>query len=165
MALVLLSGRPGAGKTSYAEWLAAQRGFIHVDTDSEWATWGPLLCIRSAEAAIATANRARDLGPNVVIEWGFKMALLDCVRLLRDAGFDAWWLDGDEAAARQGYVMRRGDAPGVMAAYWTQVREIEAAWADLESFYGDHVIRTVTCVAAYAPHTSVASTMLPSGSP
>ncbi len=78
MALVLLSGRPGAGKTAFAKWLAAERGFIHVDTDSDWNTLGSLVAAQSAEAATEAFNRARDLGPNVVIEWGFRLEYFDC---------------------------------------------------------------------------------------
>ena len=80
MTLVLLSGRPGAGKTAFGSWLAAQRGFVYVETDGEWSKWGPLVCVQSLEATVATSNLARALGPNVVIEWGFRVALLGCVR-------------------------------------------------------------------------------------
>jgi hypothetical protein len=78
MALVLLSGRPGAGKTGFASWLAGRRGFVYVETDAEWGIWGPLVCVQSLEAAFVTRNLARALGPNVVIEWGFKVASLGC---------------------------------------------------------------------------------------
>jgi hypothetical protein len=161
MASVLLSGSPGAGKTAFASWLAVRRGFVHVETDAEWSKWGPLVCVQSLEAAVVTHNLARALGPNVVIEWGFKVALLDCVRLLRAAGFDAWWLDGDEAAARQGYISRRGHSLSVMAAYRVQVEEIGAAWPRLERFYGDHVIRTVTSGPTYKSFDEIASIMFP----
>jgi hypothetical protein len=159
MALILLSGRPGAGKTAFAHWLVAQHGFIHVETDLEWRTWGPLLCVQSLEDAVATCNRARALGPNVVIEWGFKVALLGCVRQLRAAGFDAWWLGGEEAAAYQGYISRRGTSPRVLDAYRRQVNEIQAAWPELECFYGDHIIRTVTAGPTYLPFAEIASIM------
>jgi hypothetical protein len=102
-----------------------------------------------------------NLGPNVIIEWGFKVALLGCVRQLRAAGFDAWWLDGEEAAARQGYISRKGYSPSVMAAYRVQVEEIRAAWPRLERFYGDHVIRTVTFGPTYKPFDEIASIMFP----
>ena len=76
MTLFLLSGRPGAGKTAFGRWLAAQRGFVHVETDGEGSKWGPLVCVQSLEATVATSNLARALGPNVVIEWGFRSRCL-----------------------------------------------------------------------------------------
>jgi hypothetical protein len=162
MTLLLLSGCPGVGKTEMGNWLVEHRGFIHVETDAEWGTWGPLVCSsQSPEAAAETRERARALGPNVVIEWGFKVGLLGCVRQLQDAGFDAWWLDGDEEAARQGYMKRRGNSPAVMAAYWAQTRDIQAARLELESFYGDHIIRTVASGPTYLPYAEIASIMLP----
>ncbi len=161
MTLVLFSGRPCAGKTAFSSWLAAQRGFVQVETDAEWSKWGPLVCVQSPEAAVATRNLARALGPNVVIEWGFKVAHLGCVRQLRAAGFDAWWLDGEEAAARQSYISRQGDSAGVMAAYRVQVEEIREAWPRLERFYGHQIIRTVTSGPTYMPFDEIASIMFP----
>jgi hypothetical protein len=91
----------------------------------------------------------------------FKVAHLGCVRQLRAAGFDAWWLDGEEAAARQSYISRQGDSAGVMAAYRVQVEEIREAWPRLERFYGDQIIRTVTSGPTYMPFDEIASIMFP----
>jgi hypothetical protein len=105
MTLLLLSGRPGAGKTKVGNWLREHRDFIRIETDdpAEWETWGPLLCgSQSPKDAAKVRDNALDLGENVVIEWGFLIQYFGCVRELRHAGFDAWWLDGDEEALRQG---------------------------------------------------------------
>ena len=138
-----------------------ERDFVHVNTDSEWTTWAPLLGVRDIEKAAATRDRAQQIGPRVVIEWGFKVAYLPCVRMLRDAGFDAWWFDGEEAAARQGYISRHDDSPPVMAAYLDQANEIQAAWPELQSFYGNQVVRTVTACPTYMPFTEIFSLMFP----
>jgi hypothetical protein len=162
MTLLLLSGRPGAGKTEVCNWLARHRGFIHVETDADWGQWGPLVCgSESPEVAVVTRDRARDLGPKVVIEWGFKVGLLGCVRQLQATGFDAWWLDADEEGARQGYMRRHGNSPVAMAAYWAQVMDIQAAWPELEFLYRDHIIRTVTSGPTYLPCAEIASAILP----
>ena len=101
----------------------------------------------------------RALGPDVIVEWGFKVALLGCVRYLRAAGLESWWFDGDEMAARQGYINRRGDSPEAMRAYQVQVDEIQAAWPQLERFYGDHIIRTVSAGPTYMIPNDIALSM------
>jgi hypothetical protein len=163
MTLLLLSGRPGAGKTKVGKWLAAHRGFTHIETDkdAEWKTWGPLLWgSQNPEVAAQVVAKARALGPKVIIEWGFQVHLLGCVGQLRDAGFDAWWLDGDEEAAHQGYMKREGGPP-VMGAYWAQANAIQEAWPQLECFYGDHVVWTVTSGPTYRTCAEIVSKMLP----
>lgn len=158
--LLLLSGRPGAGKSELGAWMAREFGFVHVDTDNEWASWGGAVCAESLQAAVATRNRARSLGPDVVIEWGFRPTLLKCVRYLRSAGFVPWWLDGDEPAARQAYITRRGSSPAVMAAYQVQVDAIQAAWPELQAFYGDHVVTTLTTGRTFVPLEVTAATII-----
>ncbi|HET9081111.1 MAG TPA: AAA family ATPase [Trebonia sp.] len=161
MTLVLLSGRPGAGKTEFCKWLASECGFACVETDAE-SRWRSLLQASSSpEKAAEAYNRARDLGPKVVIEWGFPVSALDCVRQLRTAGFDAWWFDGEESGAREGYIQRRGCSPSVMRDYSAQVQTIEARLPEIEHFYGDHVIRTVSTGRAYKTSDEIASIMFP----
>lgn len=159
MRLILLSGRPGTGKTAYGEWLVENLGYAHIDSDSLWDEWGSRLIVGTLDEAIATRNYARQLGEKVVIEWGFKVALLNSVRLLRTADFETWWFDGDESAARHGYMQRRGDSAPVMAAYQVQTSEINDAWPKLQKFYGDHIIRTVEQRPTYKTFDEIASIM------
>lgn len=158
MTHLLLSGRPGAGKTHVGKWLDEQHGFRHIETDTPAG-------MQTLNELLKGGQTPQSLGENVVIEWGFAIEDSGLVRKLRDAGFDAWWFDGDEEAARQGYIQRRGDSPEVMDAYWAQAGGIQQAWPELESFYGDdHIIRTVTSGPAgpeYLTCAEIVSTMLP----
>lgn len=158
--LLLVSGRPGAGKTAFGNWLRDNHGFVHIESDTEWE-WARLLCgaRRPAEAAV-TAARARARGQNVVVEWGFPTPLLECVRHLRQAGFDTWWFDGEEDALRYGYVKRRGVSRVTMETYWNQVNTIGETWPQMEAFYGDHVVRTVASGPTYLPFEEIASRVL-----
>lgn len=163
--LLLLSGRPGAGKTEVGKWLAERCGFTHIETDTDAG-------LRTLNELLGGDQTPQGLGENVVIEWGFMIQDFDSgyVRQLRDAGFDAWWLDGDEEAARQGYMMSRQHLSPeklrqAVIAYQAQVPAIERAWPQLESFYGDdHIIRTVTSGPTgpeYLTCAQIVSIMLP----
>jgi hypothetical protein len=156
--LLLLSGRPGAGKTTYAEWLSDHRGFARIETDLR-GDWIQRLCVEDLGQAQAARKAADGLGPNVVIEWGFFPSELASVRLLKLAGFDPWWFDGDEPAAREGYLKKRGSDANVVAACAAQLERILAAWPELEAFYGDHIIETVSPGPAHLPWEEVAALM------
>ena len=105
--------------------------------------------------------KARALGEKVIIEWGFRPKTeFHFVRQLQLAGFDPWWLDGDEKAAREGYMAAKGDS-APMHLYWEQVNAIEDVRPKLEKFYGDHIIRTVSPGPTYMTFEEIASIMLP----
>jgi len=152
---------PVRARPSSATGSAKKHGFVHIETDSDWDTWGRRVCVQSLQEAVTTHNQVRSHGPDVVIEWGFIPEYLGYVRQLRGVGFDAWWLDGDEEAARQGYINRRGNSPEEIAPYLVQLEAIQAAWPQLKRFYGDHIIRTVTAGPTYMPFDEVLSVMLP----
>ncbi|HUH70929.1 MAG TPA: hypothetical protein VLZ05_19855 [Mycobacterium sp.] len=172
MTLILLSGRPGAGKTKFAEWLHEHRGFTHIETDTAagWATLEDLLnAFQSPEGTAIVRDKARALGEKVVIEWGFRVDDFGWVRRLRDdAGFDAWWLDGDKQASFQGFVNAKSGTHSpkqlidAVRKYQVQADAIEEARPQLEEFYGDdHIIYTVTPGPTYLTFEKIASIMLP----
>ena len=116
--------------------------------------------VQDASSATESRDRALALGRDVVIEWGFVPRLLPSVRWLQSAGFECWWFDGDDQAARQGHIARRGDTPPTMDAYSRQIDAIEAIRPELEEFYGDHIIRTVSSGPSYMDPEEIASIML-----
>lgn len=144
MTLLLLSGRPGSGKTEYSGRLV-QIGFVAIETD-ERPDWLARLQVPSLDQAVSVRNEAKSLGPNVVIEWGYPPELLPSVRLLKTAGFAAWWLDGDPMSLVESY-KRRWSVDDPMQPgqpYRLQKDRIDAAWPGLEKFYGpSRILRTV----------------------
>ena len=111
MRLLILSGLPGAGKTTYACWLE-RRG------------WGRLSVDHSDQApALATAWWRAVGGDDtqlyaiarsytgVVIEWGFSPARLSEVKAMIDSGYDAWYFDGDHQAALASWKTAWPDMP------------------------------------------------------
>src|ERR1700735_4578366 len=94
--LVLLTGIPASGKSTYGRWLAANKDFLYIDLEhgapeSEvWAAiWGDVLAGEASAAyfisTVACKNRA------VVLDWGFLPQYLPIVRALQLAGAEMWW--------------------------------------------------------------------------
>ncbi len=159
--LLLLSGRPGAGKTEYSVQLA-RLGFAAIETDKH-PEWLERLQVSTLEQAVSVRNQARSLGENVVMEWGYFPVLLPSVRLLRAAGFDAWWLDGDPVALVESY-RRRWKVPDPMQSgqpYRLQKDRIDGAWPELERFYGpSHILWTVYAGPNYMTFDNFCSSVL-----
>ena len=101
--LLLITGIPGTGKTTYGDKFAKEFGFVHRDLEDE-----------------QTMNRfnaypAQFIGEllnekkSVVVTWGFGP---DCersvflVQQLRDAGFKWIWFDGNRSAALREFQKR-----------------------------------------------------------
>lgn len=78
VAFLLTSGLPGAGKSTYCEWLAQQHGYYHWETDVGWSEWSQLIGDAAAARHAAAAR-----GEKVVVEWGFEPMYLPRVRLMR----------------------------------------------------------------------------------
>jgi hypothetical protein len=158
VALLLISGRPGAGKTAFCRWLHSRRNYVHVETDLP-NTLSGRLAVQNALEAQATKEYALNLGDDVVVEWGFPPRYLLSVRLLKYVGFDAWWFDADEATARELWRKARGGSPP-MQPYLLQTQQIQEAWPRLNKFYGDHILRTVEPGPSYIGFDAIAARLI-----
>jgi hypothetical protein len=106
--LLFVAGIPGTGKSHFGQWLAHNRGYIHVDAeipgDLERAGLRSLWdeAYRTAEC-IRLAEHIRRLGRPLIFNWGFPLHSLPIAVALKTAGFDSWWFDADLIAARQAF--------------------------------------------------------------
>ena len=158
--LLLISGRPGAGKTEFCRWLRDTYNFIHVDTYTRPQILYSLV-VQTAIEAQATKEYMLGLGSDVVVDWGFIPDFIGSVRLLKLVGFDAWWFDADEATARELWRRARGGSPP-MAPYLAQTERIRQAWPKLSKFYRDHIVQTVEPGPTYPEFDAIAARILDS---
>jgi hypothetical protein len=124
-----------------------------VETDAEWNTWVGFLTDLRFETAVELRNRLRMLGPDVAFVWGFDPALLPRISQLHSAGLEPWWFRGDETAARESCLKRKG--PASIEAYATQVQKIERAWPQIEKVYRDRVLDVVSPGPKYLAHDAI----------
>lgn len=118
-AFIVVSGVPGTGKSTYANWLCQTYGFMHQDVD-----WQGL------PSASVLAQRP------LVVDWGFpanEPALTDCIALIRSWKANSarlWWFDGDREAALESF-LKRGTVPKQFWDY--QMAGIDDNWRKIEA--------------------------------
>jgi hypothetical protein len=158
--LLLISGRPGAGKSRFCQWLATDRGFVHIETDlpTQWAKWSRFLGGCTLASAKELSRDLRRINRDVAFEWGFAPDAIDCIGLFRKAGFEPWWFDGDDEAAWQGYQQREG--PVNPEAYELQVERIQKSWKAIEREFRGPIIQNVSAGPIYLPSEEVAGRIL-----
>lgn len=155
--LILLSGIPASGKSSYGQWLAREKGFLHLDVEKNG-----VLAKAGLEPVFHETFQSRDVMPfvrtlrsrerHVAVDWGFPPHCLWVIQALGRAGVDLWWFDGDREAARKAF-LKRGTV--AVANLDRQMGAIERAWPDIASTFGTHILRTVAAGPSYLAWSDV----------
>lgn len=127
-ALLLLSGVPATGKSTFGRWLERNCNVAHIDLENGGLgrfalapAWHPICRLPPPPDVTPFVSALRGLGRPVALDWGFPPVWLPLVMALHEAGIAAWWFDGDRVAARRVF-MERDTVP--VAALDRQVREI-----------------------------------------
>ncbi len=121
--LILITGVPGTGKTTVANYLALKHDFTHYDRE-DILNWSPDLMNLWRYSLRTFVMTAKLANPKVVISWGFMPGEDDAViKLLIGMGFKMFWFDGDRAAARRTF-LKRGTVPEKL--FNEQVERIDA---------------------------------------
>ena len=73
---LLLSGIPGAGKSTYARWLSSEHGYVVIEQDAgDFQRFGLLPLLPHPHVApldvSAFVGQLQKVGNPVVVEWGF----------------------------------------------------------------------------------------------
>lgn len=136
--LMVVWGVPGSGKSHFARWLVANKGYAHAETDA------------GLQAALEQASVALERGRPAVIEWGVYVEpnAIGTVRQWRDQGADPWWFDADpRAAAFHAWKLenRRRSRSFNDKKWYEVVDVIVRNWHLVEHFFGpDRILYPVT---------------------
>jgi len=146
--LIILSGIPGTGKSTYSHWLHECYDFTHHDVDVMGLPSDSLLDSR-----------------RLVVDWGFpaiEPRLTTCLALIgtwTDLGAELWWFDGDREAALQSFLYR-GTVP--RSAWNVQMRGIVENWERISKVVGERVVDVIRQTDRLSNH-AIFEQMFPSG--
>ena len=164
--VLVLWGVPGVGKSTFADWLVKEKGFVRVDSDAGGAgdtraakAWrGVLATLGTAQqfAALREFMKVAPYNPRpVVVEYGMlaNEGGIGLLRLMRDDGAETWWFDGDHGAAFQAWKAENVKASRNMAdAKWHEVVGIINDNTErITEFFGNKMVRTIEAGSVHVP--------------
>jgi hypothetical protein len=125
--IIMLSGIPATGKSTFARYLAREHGFAHYDLERNPRGWPhPELKETWDSSQTAFLAQVRQCHDWVVLDWGFPVSCLALVDELRAEGVRLIWFDGDISRARQKF-LERGSCKGPVEGFDRQVAAIHKA--------------------------------------
>src|SRR5882672_2420856 len=107
--IILLSGIPSTGKSTFGRHLAREHGFAHYDLECHPHGWAqPALKDTWDRSRLEFVTQLRQRHKRVALDWGFPVSCLSWVRDLQSRGVHLIWFAGDIARARNVFVQREG---------------------------------------------------------
>ncbi len=122
--LILLSGVPATGKSTFGRYLHREYGFAHYDLECHPRGWPHPDLMATWAAPRQFVAQLKQLHKRVSLEWGFPVHHLPKVNALRAAGVRLIWFDGDRGQARSVF-QERGRLD--LAAFDRQVAAVAGA--------------------------------------
>lgn len=152
---ILLSGPPGTGKTHLGDWLAKQRGFLHLDMEKWPETFPKEAWDRGHMEAFVSQLDER--GENAVLTWGFPPSFLPLVQGMRDAEIVPFWLDAPLLFCRKNWKPEVGQSDDT---FTQQIAEIVKAWEELSQFYANFSLSVADMTFTHFPEEVIVDKML-----
>jgi hypothetical protein len=153
---LLTWGVPGVGKTTFANWLVKEKGFVRIDSDYPNPTsrldqlWRGVLSNAVTAAAFVVAASA---GRPAIVELGIyaRPEAFEFLRQMTAAGAAAWWFDGDRDEAFRAW-LKDAAARGMHRDRWEEVVSvIRENWQLIDGFFGPRIVRTIEAGPVHVP--------------
>jgi hypothetical protein len=105
--VILLSGIPATGKSTFGRYLAREHGFAHYDTECHPRGWPhPELKGTWDSDRPAFVAQLRQHHDRIALDWGFPVHCLPVVNELQACGVKLVWFEGDVVRAREAFIQR-----------------------------------------------------------
>jgi hypothetical protein len=143
MDLLLISGIPGTGKTTYARHLATL-GWDRINHDVAGRsplepTWRRIFEVPPVNKDRVAAFVGATAGHRVVVEFGFPVEWLGVATAAKQNGATIWWFDGDRKASLNSWRIGWGGQQPDWA-WQRQVDAIEAHWSQIRSVFEPNLL-------------------------
>jgi hypothetical protein len=176
--VLVLWGVPGVGKSTFADWLVQEKGFVRIDSDAGGAgdtraakAWRVALATLGTPQQFAALKEFMKVAPYnpqpVVVEYGMfaNEGGIGLLRLMRDDGAETWWFDGDRDAAFQAWKAENVKASRSMAdATWHEVVGIiNDNMERIAELFGKNIARTIEAGPTHTPPVETFNAMFGDG--
>ena len=148
---------PCCGKTYFGDSLRDIHGFAHPNLEERRTCDGSVV---PPGSSFELPQWLASLADDVVATWGFAPCpgWLELLNRFVDAGFTPWWFYAEHDVARAYYASREGERKTVDR-FDPQMQILERAKDELDAFYGERMIETLT-TDGYKSSSEVFATML-----
>lgn len=159
--IVLIAGIPGTGKSTFADWLAKNRGFRHLDIEVAGvlgqarlrASWDRVISERGVGRFMSELQALRT---PVVITWSFPVAYGWVIDGLKAQGTQVWWFDGDRGAALAAFLGKGGNP----TAFSVQVDGIDREWGKIERLFRGRMLHVVRAGPTFLSPDEICASLL-----
>jgi hypothetical protein len=141
---LFVSGIPSSGKTTFANRLRDEFGFMHIDFELLSQDFQQFLRHHEFNLRWLFGEMSR-FSPCVVASWGFPIEMFPSVQTLSGSDVRLIWFDGDREAARKDWIRKTGMPDNQLRA---QLAAIDSRIADIRSLFGNG------CIDVIAPDES-----------